>query len=198
MSSRAIVRLRACQDENSTDGLNHPPVLPASPASVLRVSTYISATIHHTTYSGNPSAKVTSMSVTAVFNILDVLKDRREHCRELLKLSRVQRRLIDDDNFAGLLDVLGRKQRILGSLDALAGPGPNLKQAWHAERESMDESLREECEHVLAETEAIFVELLQEESESTEYLTRRRDSTQRQLQAAAMGPQKQSAKRAAS
>ena len=123
------------------------------------------------------------MSVTAVFHIRDVLKDRREHCRELLKLSRVQRQLIDADNYAGLLLVLGRKQRIVGSLDALANAAPNLKQAWRTERESMDESLREECEHVLAETEAIFVELLQEESESTEYLTRRRDSTQRQLQA---------------
>ncbi len=136
------------------------------------------------------------MSVTAVFNILDVLNERREHCRELLELSRVQRQLIDTDNYAGLLLVLGRKQRILGSLDALASPGPNLKQVWRAERDSMDESLREECEHVLAETEALFVELLQEETDSTEYLTRRRDSTQQQLQAVAKGPQMHTSKRA--
>jgi len=34
MSSRAIVRLRACQDEKSTDGLNHPSAPPSSTASV--------------------------------------------------------------------------------------------------------------------------------------------------------------------
>ena len=121
-------------------------------------------------------------------NILDVLKDRRAHCRELLKLSRVQRKYIESDNFIGLLQVLGKKQRILGSMDALTTRGANLKQAWRAERASMDECLREECEHVMAETEALFAELLEEESDSTDELLRRRDSSQNQLQAAGQHP----------
>ena len=121
--------------------------------------------------------------------ILEILKERREHCRELLKLSRVQRRLIDLDNYAGLLDVLGRKQRILGSLDVLSRRHPELKEAWQANRATFDAGLREECEHVLAETEALFAELLEEETGSTEHLTRRRDATRKQLEAVSQGPQ---------
>lgn len=128
------------------------------------------------------------MSVTPVCEILEVLKERRDYCRELLKLSRTQRRLIDLDNYGALLDVLGRKQRILGSLDTLSRRHPQLKQAWRAERESLDSGLREDCEHVLAETEALFAELLEEETGSTEHLTQRRDATRKQLQAVSQGP----------
>ena len=125
------------------------------------------------------------MSATSATYFLDVLKERREHCREMLNLTAMQRPLIEVDNFMGLLDVLGRKQRIMGSLDALAGHETRLKQRWRAERATMDAELREECEHVLAETEAIFEELLQEERDSTEYLTRRRDSMRQNVDAVA-------------
>jgi hypothetical protein len=118
------------------------------------------------------------------FNILDVLKDRREHCRELLKLTRQQQTYIETNNFVALLQVLGRKQRILGSMDDITSGIPNLKQAWRLQRASLDHALREECEHVMAETEAIFTELLEEESDSTDFLLKRREKSQGQLQAA--------------
>lgn len=128
------------------------------------------------------------MTATPVCEILEVLKERRDHCRELLKLSRAQRRLIDLDNYGALLDVLGRKQRILGTLDALTRRHPGLKDAWRKERGALDSGLREECEHLLAETEALFAELLEEETGSTEHLTLRRDATRKQLQAVSQGP----------
>jgi hypothetical protein len=128
------------------------------------------------------------MAAIPVCEILSVLKERREYCRELLKLSRAQRRLIDLDNYAALLDVLGRKQRILGSLDSLSRRNPDFKQVWRNERDGIAPELREECEHVLAETEALFGELLEEETDSTEHLTRRRDDTRKQLQSVSQGP----------
>ncbi len=123
------------------------------------------------------------MSAFTASEFLTIFQKFREHWRNLLELSRRQRALIDADNYTQLLSVLGQKQRILGHLDELKQRHPGLRERWQSRRETFDASFGDDCDHVLAETEAILAELLKEEQSSTEHLTSRRDETQQELQA---------------
>ena len=129
------------------------------------------------------------MSAMNISDFLTVLKTRREHYQQLLELSRRQMELINENDYSQLLVLLGRKQRVLGCLDGLNACNPNLWQQWRTDRGSAEPALRDECEHVLAETESILAELLKEEQSSTDHLTQQRDVTQRQLQAISEGSQ---------
>ena len=62
--------------------------------------------------------------------ILNILKMRRQHCRNLLDLSRRQRGLIDASDYSHLLTVLGQKQRLLGRLDELNTQHPDFRGQW--------------------------------------------------------------------
>lgn len=121
--------------------------------------------------------------------IFDHLRTRREFCSALLDLSQRQRRLIADGDISGLLAVIGRKQRILGRLDALRQDQPPVLADWRRRRDELPASLRERCESLLQETEEILAELLGEEQTCTEQLTRRRDETRRQLSEISSGRQ---------
>ena len=114
---------------------------------------------------------------------LTIFQTCREHWRNLLELSRRQMTLVDADDYSQLLSVLGQKQRILGRLDELKQQYPGFREQWQSQRATIDAVLQDDCSHVLAETEAILAELLKEEQFSTEQLTGRRDTTQRELQA---------------
>jgi hypothetical protein len=120
-------------------------------------------------------------------NMLTVLNARRQHCRSLLDLSRRQRSLIDASDYSQLLSILGQKQRLLGRLDELNKEHPDLKSRWKQIRDAGDPDWRDDCEHVLAETESILAELIEEEEQSTDYLTRKRDATQKELHAVTEG-----------
>lgn len=120
-------------------------------------------------------------------NILPVLNARRQHCRNLLDLSRRQRTLIDDSDYSQLLSILGQKQRLLGRLDELNKEHPDLKTRWKQIRDTGDAEWRDDCEHILAETESLLAELIEEEQHSTDHLTRKRDATQKELQAVSQG-----------
>lgn len=113
--------------------------------------------------------------------ILEHLRQRREFCQTLLDLSRRQRRLIADGELAGLLDVIGRKQKILGRLDAAKKSQPQVLADWNNRRDELDAATRGECESLLKAIEAALAELLAEEQNCTDQLTRRRDETRRQL-----------------
>ncbi len=119
--------------------------------------------------------------------ILDVMKKKRQHFRSLLDLSRRQRGLIDSSEFSQLLTVLGQKQRLLGRLEELNKQYPDLRSLWGAQKETGDPEWRDDCEHVLAETEVILAELLQEEQQSTDHLAKRRDDTRKELQTVSQG-----------
>jgi len=127
------------------------------------------------------------MATLCVSELLTVLETRRDHFRKLLELSRQQIELIAADNYTQLLETLGNKQRSLGHLDELTKQFPNLKQQCQLLRGTGDAVFRDDCEHVLAETEAILAELLKEERESTHRLTERRDNTKQQLHALSQG-----------
>ena len=68
------------------------------------------------------------MTLTNLNDILQVLKERRTHCRELLDLSRRQNRVIEANDYSTLLNILGHKQRLLGRLDELKRRHPELGQ----------------------------------------------------------------------
>jgi hypothetical protein len=127
------------------------------------------------------------MMTLDVSDYLDIFKSRRDCCRELLELSRRQRPLIDGDDYQQLLEVLGRKQRLLGCLDEIHKQHPDLRKNWREQKHGIDSLVREDCDHILAETEALLADLLQEERDSTDQLSQRRDRTQRALQAISDG-----------
>lgn len=120
-------------------------------------------------------------------NLFEIFEARRAHCRNLLDLARQQKALIDADDYARLLEILGRKQRVLNELAAINERHPDLREQWQARRGRLEPGLRDDGEHILAETEAIMSELLDEESQSTRHLTAKRDRTQKQLQAVSSG-----------
>ena len=129
------------------------------------------------------------MSVACSLEFLETFRTRREHFQALLTLSRRQKQLIAESDYSELLAVLGQKQRLLGRLEELNRHQPDLRRRWQDQRESLDGVLRDDCEHLLAETEALLAALLDEEQTSTSELSARRDETQRQLQAISQGSQ---------
>jgi hypothetical protein len=127
------------------------------------------------------------MSLATLDDILDILKHRRSHCRDLLDLSRRQNRVIDASDYSSLLVVLGQKQRVLGRLDEIKRRYPELGRQWSALRETGLPSVRRDCEAVISETEAILAELVQTEKDGAEQLCQRRDATRQQLESIAQG-----------
>jgi flagellar FlgN protein len=127
------------------------------------------------------------MSLTTLNEILDVLKRRRTHCRELLDLSRRQNRIIEANDYTSLLNILGQKQRILSRLDDLKRRHPELGDQWTALRDAGPLAVRRECDEVISEIEAILAELMQTEKDGADDLSQRRDATRRQLESIAQG-----------
>jgi hypothetical protein len=127
------------------------------------------------------------MAAACDTDFTEVFEQRRDYCRALLELSNEQRRFIASDDFTALLGVLGKKQRLLGRIDDLTRQRPNLWRSWKTQRDDIAPEVREQCDHLLAETEALLAELLAEEQRSTDELTERRDHTQTQLQEISRG-----------
>ncbi len=127
------------------------------------------------------------MTLANLNDILQVLKERRTHCRELLDLSRRQNRVIEANDYSTLLNILGHKQRLLGRLDELKRRHPELGQQWPILRETGPAPLRRECDEVISEIEAILAELMQTEKDGADELSQRRDATRRQLESIAQG-----------
>jgi len=129
------------------------------------------------------------MSTLHANQFLQVFQNRRERCRKLLELSRRQKELIDQGNYTRLLTVLGHKQRILTEMDDFSEQTPDLWSSWRRHRETLSGGVRDDCNHVLAETEALLAELVKEETDSTDALTERRDATRVSLKSISDGSQ---------
>jgi benzoyl-CoA reductase/2-hydroxyglutaryl-CoA dehydratase subunit BcrC/BadD/HgdB len=127
------------------------------------------------------------MSLTTLNDILEVLKQRRAHCRELLDLSRRQNRVIDASDYTSLLSILGQKQRVLVRLDELKHRHPELGERWESVREAGPATVRRECSEIISEIEAILAELMQTEKAGADELSQRRETTRRQLESIAQG-----------
>jgi len=95
--------------------------------------------------------------------------------------------LIAEDDYPRLLDLLARKQRLLGRLDAAKPSLTTLKEQWLSLRDVLDPDVRRNCEQILDDLDEMFRRLLDEERSGISELTDRRDETQRQLQAVSDG-----------
>jgi hypothetical protein len=120
-------------------------------------------------------------------DFLTLFTQRREHFFELLQLSKGQLALVEADDHAQLLTLLGAKQRIIGRLEELGQRRPDMWQEWRRDRDRLLPDARRSCEETLAETETLLAELLENERVSTETLARRRDATQRELRSVMHG-----------
>ena len=127
------------------------------------------------------------MSLTTLNDILEVLKQRRTYCRELLDLSRRQNRVIEASDYTSLLSILGQKQRVLVQLDDLKHRHPELGDQWERLREGGPAPVRRDCTEIISEIEAILAELMQTEKDGADELGQRRETTRRQLQSIAQG-----------
>lgn len=127
------------------------------------------------------------MSLATLHDILQVLKQRRTHCRDLLVLSRRQNSMIDASDYSSLLGILGQKQRALARLDELKRQYPELSRQWKTLRETGPDGPRHECQAVISETEAILAELVETEKNGADELSQRRDATRKQLESIAIG-----------
>lgn len=127
------------------------------------------------------------MTSTQKINYSKLFSVRLEYSRALLKLSIQQQELIDQDDYSGLLDVLGKKQRLLGQLDQYTKQLPKVWEHWKIERELLSAEERESCEGILSESEAVLSELLKNEDTSTQCMVDRRDRTKHQIQSLNQG-----------
>lgn len=112
---------------------------------------------------------------------------RLEYAKALLKLSAQQQALIDQDDYSGLLDLLGQKQRLISQLDQYTKQLPTLWEQWKGERDLLSFEQRERCEEVLSESEAVLAKLLENEDTSTKSMVDRRDQTKKQVQSLNQG-----------
>lgn len=127
------------------------------------------------------------MTSTQTLDYHKLFSVRLDYAKALLALSLQQQELIDQDDYTGLLDVLGKKQRLLGQLDQYKKQLPALWEKWKTDREQMDQAQREACEQVLSESEAVLAQLLQNEDNSTQCMIDRRDQTAQQIQSLNQG-----------
>ncbi|NOX54382.1 MAG: hypothetical protein GXP27_08040 [Planctomycetes bacterium] len=124
-----------------------------------------------------------------------IFATRREYCRILLEMSRRQFELVQNADYAGLLELLGRKQRLLGRLDQLNQSHPDLWEQWRQRRDYLPAEARSRCERILKESEDLLAQVLAQEKQGTDLLTAQRDATQQQLETIAQGIQTQEAYR---
>lgn len=120
-------------------------------------------------------------------DFLKTFADRRQCFAELLELSRQQLGLVESDDYTRLLTLLGGKQQIIHRLEALGGRQPRLWDDWREARDGLAPAARGACDQVLAETETLLAQLLEQERVSTETLKARRDETACELRTVAAG-----------
>lgn len=128
---------------------------------------------------------MTPITTAAAFETdrLAELAGRRHDClSQLHVLSGRQLELIEQEDMTKLLGVLAAKQRLLGelqqlerSLDPFRGQSPD-------ERRWRTPEARRRCAELIAQSEALFAEILEREKEGEEQMQHRRDQTASRLQ----------------
>lgn len=127
------------------------------------------------------------MTSTQMIDYPKLFSVRLEYSKALLQLSFQQQELINLDDYSGLLDVLGKKQRLLGQLDQYKKQLPLLWEKWKSDRDQLSAEKRNACEQILSESEAVLSQLLQNEDMSTKRMVDRRDRTKQQVQSLNQG-----------
>ncbi|HCO25528.1 MAG: hypothetical protein CME31_02365 [Gimesia sp.] len=135
----------------------------------------------------NLNHDVIDMTSTNMIDYPKLFAVRLEYSRALLTLSLQQQELIKDDDYSSLLDVLGKKQRLLGQLDQYTKQLPRLWEQWQQDRDQLPPEQRATCEQILSDSEAVLAQLLKNEDTSTQSMVDRRDRTKQQIQSLNQG-----------
>ena len=114
--------------------------------------------------------------------LITVLRTRREYCRAMLELARLQQTFIDQDRTQDLLQLITQKQRIISGLSDMADEFGGLASHWKKVRDTLAPADRKECDAILAQSEQLLAQTLQHESQGTEALSARQERTRQELQ----------------
>lgn len=104
---------------------------------------------------------------------LATFRTRLLHAEALVELARGQQRLADAGDYDGLIDSLGRKQRIIERM--AAGCDDLTRREWVADRDFIESPLREECDALLERAERCLDETLTLERDTITQVTAARD-----------------------
>ncbi|MBX7169203.1 MAG: flagellar protein FlgN [Pirellulales bacterium] len=118
-------------------------------------------------------------------DILAELISRKRVClAHLLQLGERQREMIAAGEMAGLLKVLGGKQRLLAELQTLERALDRFRDQDPDARVWRSPEARQRCAAEVADCETFLAAILQQERSSEDELRRRRDDAQQRLEAA--------------
>lgn len=129
------------------------------------------------------------MSEFQTSEFIGLMQKRYAMCQSLLELSLQQDQFIETDNYTALVEILGKKQQVLGQLDSMNQKHPALKEQWLKHRDQIPQNSRVECDKMLANVEEVLSKLMQHEEQATNSLVKRRDETQKKLNDIATGTQ---------
>ena len=125
-----------------------------------------------------------------------ILFRARQQCFEdLLSLANAQLAFIEQDDYTGLLGLLGQKQRSIGRLEELARTHPNLISEWRQQRDSFPANERQACESALETSESLLETLMQLDARCTDIIAARRAQTQQALRSVNAAAETQTAYR---
>lgn len=113
--------------------------------------------------------------------IVTALCTRREYSKALLHLAQEQQILIEQDRLTDLIQIIAKKQRVIGLMNDLGQPHGGLGVWWRLTRDSLPAETRSSCEAIITETERLLAQTLAQEQSGTDVLSERRNDTQREL-----------------
>ncbi len=121
------------------------------------------------------------MTADTSHELLTALCTRREYSKALLHLAQEQQLLIEQDQLTELIQLIAKKQRIIGMMNELGHAQGGIGVWWRLTRDSLPTETRSQCEAVIADTEKLLAATLAQEQSGTDFLSMRREDTQREL-----------------
>lgn len=127
-------------------------------------------------------------------DLLAELAERRHEClQQLCALSLRQLELINVEDMTALLGVLAAKQRLLGELRELERGMDPFRDQDPETRVWRNPQARQRCAQLIAQSQAIFAEILAHEKQGESRLQTHRDQAAARLQGVATGAQARNA-----
>ena len=112
---------------------------------------------------------------------LQAAEVQRDYAIQLLSVSQMQRELIENGRYSELIELLQHKQCILDRLHDRDAPNRQCLKDWPSMRSRFASGERNSIEQTLSESERLFGDLAQHESECQQLLQTQRDETGAQL-----------------
>ncbi|MCG6154500.1 hypothetical protein [Rubinisphaera margarita] len=125
---------------------------------------------------------MTASALLSAEQMCQLIQRRFEYSRLLLEISVEQESLIQQGQYAELIEILLKKQTLLDALRTCSDCDPPLPRQWHSLRNQLPSEERSRCESLLEQTENALASLMDREQVCTDTLQRQKDDTQTQLQ----------------